>query len=684
MPAQNKKFSYQVRWVSFLLCGFILFQLGFMPTNSQMMLSDQVYENVDMDEFYDRCNQGQDAKIVSNASLSDDFAEKELMVVMKKEYSQVNKAYTAADFPEINAVEILDLTARSTVNGISSAAENENFRQILLIKIQEEGKQKVLDAVSALEGNPKVLSAEPSYVEKNALDSSAVTPIVPNDPLYPSQYALKKIQADLAWNYTTGADSVKVGVIDTGFNISLLTNKNKFEGHNEFADNVNWNLLKTGGSNLNDPDLSESRSFTGTSTSGNIQDDYGHGSAVGSIIGASSNNGQGLTGVCWNVDLIALKINDKTAVDMEEDIGQNISFSAVVQAINYAEDHEIPILNLSMSFTSAVSAIYSAMVQYSGLLVCSAGNHGSNTLVYPAGHDLDNIISVAASDRNDNLASFSGYHSTAVDLTAPGASIVSAYAIPQLESAENYTSYYDCNGTSFAVPFVSGAAALLLSYNPYLTTAQLKQVILDNVDVISSLNGKVATSGRLNIYKALQAVEPGRVKNYLVQQEINNYPNLTAFSTQFQYNDSVYYNFVDWLPGSAISNADYRYYSVSDMYSSQISAICANTTIQSYGSLFRCKFNTPLTNSDLETALLSTNLINSGRQTVQLKEYLMGDLNNDGVVNMSDYTQAVTYANNFISGNSAPAADVDFSGYVTATDAQMILDYINGDIGSFW
>jgi len=119
--------------------------------------------------------------------------------------------------------------------------------------------------------------------------------------------------------------------------------------------------------------------------------------------------------------------------------------------------------------------------------------------VYSASYDSVNIISVAATDSNDQLASFSHYGQMSVDLAAPGTNIWSTY----LDG--NYASM---SGTSMATPHVSGVAVLVKAVNPSLTSAQIKNIILSTEDVKSSLSGKVASGGRLNVYKSLLAALP--------------------------------------------------------------------------------------------------------------------------------------------------------------------------------
>ena len=118
----------------------------------------------------------------------------------------------------------------------------------------------------------------------------------------------------------------------------------------------------------------------------------------------------------------------------------------------------------------------------------------TNITVYPAGYDVPNVMSIAATDKNDNLADFSNYGTSTVDIGAPGVDILSS--VP----GNGYDSY---SGTSMAAPHVSGAAALLKAFNPSLTHLEIKDILMKSVDPLPSLYGKTVTGGRLNIQNAI-------------------------------------------------------------------------------------------------------------------------------------------------------------------------------------
>src|SRR5262249_33211921 len=131
------------------------------------------------------------------------------------------------------------------------------------------------------------------------------------------------------------------------------------------------------------------------------------------------------------------------------------------------------------------------------VFIAAAGNNGSNNdslSSYPSNYPQDNVLAVAATDRNDNLASFSNFGATTVDLAAPGVSILSTYAGNR---------YATLSGTSMATPHVTGAAALVWDLHPDWTYLQVIQALKSTVDVRPNLAGKMVTGGRLNVNAAI-------------------------------------------------------------------------------------------------------------------------------------------------------------------------------------
>lgn len=326
---------------------------------------------------------------------------------------------------------------------------------IILIYLKDNNPDTVKMAVERLSASPNIIFAEPDYIEEMH--------IVSNDPLYDMLWGLQRIHAPLAWNYTTGNASIAVGVIDSGIDHNhpdIIQNMWRNEGTNL---SYGWNFA--------DNDI-------------NSTDTNGHGTHVAGTIGAVGNNNIGITGVCWNISVVSMKFG--------------LDVASAIASIEFAIQFNIPILNASWGGTGYSKALKYAIEQYDGLFIASAGNNGSNNdiePIYPASYDCKNIISVAATNPNDELASFSNYGMKSVDIAAPGTDIL---------SLDLYNNYSPLSGTSMAAPHVAGVAALLKSCMPTISTQNLKEIILSSVDKKSNLSDKLLTGGVLDANAAIR------------------------------------------------------------------------------------------------------------------------------------------------------------------------------------
>jgi subtilisin family serine protease len=282
-------------------------------------------------------------------------------------------------------------------------------------------------------------SAIVSYAERHALRYPDRTA---DDPYVDLQWALAKIRAGEAWDITSGRPEVVVALIDTGVDYS----------HPDLQANIWSNLAELGGvagvdDNPCDPfvhrcyiDDVRGWDFAGAVDTGEVDtggdndpmDRDGHGTHVAGIIAAVGNNGQGIAGLNWQVRIMPLKV--------EADNGQSFPDFAVIAAIDYAIANGAGIVNCSFGGSGASVAEREAFTDLRDagiLVVCAAGNSAQNNDLksyYPSGYDLDNIISVAASNSSDQMASFSNYGAATVDLMAPGVGIYSTI----LESVGTY------------------------------------------------------------------------------------------------------------------------------------------------------------------------------------------------------------------------------------------------------
>jgi subtilisin family serine protease len=301
------------------------------------------------------------------------------------------------------------------------------------------------------------------YVER---DPYARTAEFPNDPGFVSQWHLPKIQTPQAWNMTTGSSSVVVAVIDSGV----------YGIHPDLASNLvpGWNFVK---SNSDTSDL------------------LGHGTAVAGVIAAVGNNAIGVAGVSWQSRLMPLVAVDENDLAAYSDIGE---------AIQYAADRGVRLINISLGGGVPSSALQSA-VDYAwnkgALIFASAMNNGSSDPYYPAA--CNHVMAVSATDSNDHLASFSNYGNW-IAISAPGAAILTTI------NGGGYAYWF---GTSFSSPIVAGVAALSLAVNPSLTNAELVTILEKSADEVGP-PGHGASFGRVNAFNAVLAARGPLVERH--------------------------------------------------------------------------------------------------------------------------------------------------------------------------
>ncbi len=321
----------------------------------------------------------------------------------------------------------------------------------------------------------------------------------PNDPQYTNtgMYGLGKISAPAAWDLTTGSSTVVVADIDTGLRYT----------HEDIAANAWTNAGEINGNNIDDDGngfIDDYYGFDFRYNDPDPLDEHGHGTHTAGTIGAVGNNGVGVTGVNWNVKLMAIKIYSASGTDSTS--------AMLVNAYNYVRlmknrGVNIRVTNNSYAdcpeacgYDQATRDALDALGEAGVLNVFAAGNNGRNIdtqPLYPASYDLPSILSVASSTSTDARSSFSNLGVVSVDLAAPGSGIYST-------TNSSNSSYGPSSGTSMATPHVAGAAALLSSFNPNLSAASLKATLMNTVDVLAAWNGIVKTGGRLNVQRALQ------------------------------------------------------------------------------------------------------------------------------------------------------------------------------------
>jgi len=376
----------------------------------------------------------------------------------------------------------------------------------------------VLDAAILFNQSPYVLYAQPNYKVRAM--------VVPNDPLFIQQWGLDNngqmgglrdadIDAPEAWDIETGSADILVAVLDSGIDYThpdlvdnMWINEGEVNEPGVVDEEVDFNDVDDDGNGYND----DIWGYDFVDDDFDPMDEQFHGTHVAGIIGAVGNNGLGIAGVCWDVSLMALRVLDASGSGVTSDI---------IEAINYAISWNVDVMNASWGGYFYDMALYDtiAAADEAGILfVAAAGNDGYNFAAYPAGFDLDNIISVMATDQFDNIGfwplggSNSGLED--VDLGAPGVGILSTTPVEATDwmDANDISTNYDfASGTSAAAPHVTGACALMKVVNPDLPYTQIKQIILRSVD--PTLPGLCVSGGRLNLYNALHMAQKGNVLN---------------------------------------------------------------------------------------------------------------------------------------------------------------------------
>ncbi len=320
----------------------------------------------------------------------------------------------------------------------------------------------------------------------------------PNDPHFADQWALNNdgtsggkkgahIDALKAWAKTKGSEEIVIAVLDTGVDYT----------HPDLINNM-WvrpdNIPQYSDAQLGT--FNDRYGFDATSNISDPMDDNGHGTHCAGVIGAEADNEIGIAGINWKAKIMPLKFLGRGGFGTTKD---------AIEAINYAVDRKQNGVNVriisaswgSTQYSKALEDAIRAAGEQGILFVAAAGNSSTDNdrrKHYPSNYDLPNVISVAALDKGDLLASFSNYGPKTVHVAAPGKEIVSTW----LKS-----SYREASGTSMATPHVAGIAALILAAEPDLTVEQLRNRILQSIDPLESLNGKIVSGGRLNAAKAL-------------------------------------------------------------------------------------------------------------------------------------------------------------------------------------
>jgi subtilisin family serine protease/6-phosphogluconolactonase (cycloisomerase 2 family) len=494
-----------------------------------------------------------------------------LSVTPLAEYDQVTPAWFA-DAPAPTATQptgelarwVIRLTPEAVAQANTVAAAAGLLRDLPLSVVRGLGLpgQLLVTSRATAGALADALGASP-LVADFGRDASVGGSLLPNDPdliggahvTALSQYGLfnigqfdgtddADIDADLAWDVTTGSRGVVTAVIDSGI----------FYNHPDLAANIWTNSGEAGALATNGVDddgngfIDDLHGWDFHNNDNDPVDDHGHGTHVAGAIGAVGDNGTGVAGVNWATSLMPLKFLDQNNVG---------SVANAKAAINYARmmrtdfGVNVRVINASWGGAGADDPQLRAAIAAAGaadiLFVAAAGNgdvfgRGQNIdelPFFPASFGLDNMLVVGATDRNDQLASFSNFGVNAVDIAAPGLSVWNTDLF--VDGQTRLATYGVRTGTSMAAPLVAGTAALIWTSASDATMSEVRDAILTGGDPNASLAGKVTSGRRLNAFGALTSLPPqARITSALDVTTIDDLGDTTyQFTVEFTSNTGI-------------------------------------------------------------------------------------------------------------------------------------------------
>gem|GEM_PF-967665 len=376
----------------------------------------------------------------------------------------------------------------------------------LLTKVTVKPAESLIKLLKSIRALPGVIYAEPDYpVRMNQ---------TPDDSFLDDQWYLSAVNVFNAWDLGTDCSDVIIVTVDTGIDLD----------HTELVNNLWVNPFEIADNGFDDDGngiIDDVHGYNAFKNNGNPDDDNGHGTHVSGVIAASANNTDGIAGLCWSAQLMAIKFLDRFGGG---------SVSDAVRGIQYAIDNKplnTPmIINNSWvigQYSQALEDVLKLAEEQNILVTAAAGNTGADNdiaVVFPTyfRKQFDNIISVANVDQQNNLyvgsKGSSNFGVTNVDIAAPGTDIYSTF---------KGGAYQSLTGTSMATPVVSGAAALALQQSPDLSSQQLKAAILASASEVESLKGKLVIPGVIDIQQLVENI-------YDIPHVIYRYQSETADS----------------------------------------------------------------------------------------------------------------------------------------------------------
>jgi len=427
-----------------------------------------------------------------------------------------------------------DASFQAKANTIGGKVIDENnVLRALLIQVPKNAEDAF---IKAIEKNPNVKFAEKNYIAK-ALST-------PNDQYWSYQWNMRIIQADDAWDVPPIKQDIVVAVIDTGVQYT----------HPDLAANI-WMNNDDCGDGIDDDSngfFDDCRGWDFIDNDNNPMDESGHGTHVAGTIGAITDNVVGVAGLAQQMIMPVRVLGPDGGPDW-----------VVAEGIIYAADNGADVINLSLgcycpSLTLTENAIDHAYgLEHNVLVVAAAGNDNTNFPHFPSG--FQNVMSVAATDKNDKKASYSNFGNT-IEIAAPGGdSRGGHYSKTYVLSTYPTDNYAFGIGTSMATPHVSGVAALILSQDSSLTNNVVRDILKNTADDLGDPGwDQYYGEGRVNAYAAVNYVSgspllPSISINDVTQNEGNS--GTTAFDFTVTRSDTTAAVSVDFATADLIATA---------------------------------------------------------------------------------------------------------------------------------